>query len=123
MTSLATMSTLARTGPCRITDLAAIEGVTQPSVTVLVNALERDGLVERHNDPADKRVTLVALTAAGLRYIRERRKASTTSLAQLIDQLPSDEAASLAAAIPALIRLRGLDYEQREPASRTLPAR
>jgi hypothetical protein len=41
----------------------------------------------------------------------------------VLDKLPADEAASLAAAIPALIRLRDLDYEEREPASRTLPAR
>ncbi|HEY2288329.1 MAG TPA: MarR family transcriptional regulator, partial [Streptosporangiaceae bacterium] len=75
LTSLATLSTLDRTGPRRITDLAVIEGVTQPSMTVLVTALERGGLVARHSDPADGRVTLVALTAEGQRYLRRRRSA------------------------------------------------
>src|SRR5258708_38039613 len=65
LTSAATLSTLQRTGPRRVTDLAVIEGVTQPSMTVLVTALERSGLVERHSDAADKRVKLIALTAAG----------------------------------------------------------
>ncbi|HSY16102.1 MAG TPA: MarR family transcriptional regulator [Jatrophihabitantaceae bacterium] len=118
LTALATLATLARTGPRRITDLAAIEGVTQPSVTALVTALERDGLVERRSDPSDKRVALVALTPAGLDYTRNRRQASTTSLAQLIDKLPADEAATLTAAVPALLHLHDLDNQEREPTSR-----
>jgi DNA-binding MarR family transcriptional regulator len=118
LTSLAALSTLNRTGPRRITDLAAIEGITQPSMTVLVTSLERGGLVERHGDPADGRVTLVALTAEGLRYLRSRRRAGTEALAQLIEKLPPGEAAALAAAIPALQHLQELDNEQRDPDSR-----
>jgi DNA-binding MarR family transcriptional regulator len=118
LTSLATLSTLNRTGPRRITDLAAIEGITQPSMTVLVTGLERAGLVERHSDPADGRVTLVELTGEGLRYLRSRRRAGTGALAQLIDKLPSGQADALAAAVPALQQLLELDNEQREPDSR-----
>jgi DNA-binding MarR family transcriptional regulator len=118
LTSLATLSTLDRTGPRRITDLALIERITQPSMTVLVTSLERAGLVTRHSDPADGRVTLVALTAEGLDYLRSRRGAGTDALAQLIDKLPPGEAAALAAAIPALRHLRDLDDEQRDPDSR-----
>lgn len=118
LTSLATLSTLDRTGPRRITDLAVIQGITQPSMTVLVTSLERGGLVTRHGDPADGRVTLVALTAQGLDYLRSRRRAGADALAQLIDKLPPGEAAALAAAIPALQHLRDLDNEQRDPDSR-----
>ena len=118
LTSLATLSTLNRTGPRRITDLAAIEGITQPSMTVLVTSLERGGFVVRHSDPTDGRVTLVALTAEGSHYLRSRRRAGTDALAQLIDKLPPGEAAALAAAIPALRHLRDLDDEQRDPGRR-----
>ncbi|HSY14583.1 MAG TPA: MarR family transcriptional regulator [Jatrophihabitantaceae bacterium] len=119
LTTLATLATLARTGPRRITDLAAIAGVTQPSVTALVTALERDGLVERQSDPSDKRVALVVLTPAGRTYTRNRRQASTTSLAQLINKLPPDEAIALTAAVPALLHLHDLDNEEHEPTART----
>src|SRR3984957_4096088 len=68
LTSASTLATLERTGPRRITDLAVIEGVSQPAMTVLVRVLERSGLVERKGDPTDKRVALVALTAAGATY-------------------------------------------------------
>jgi MarR family len=54
LTSLSTLAILDRTGPRRITDLAACESMMQPSVTGLVNALERSGLVERRTDtPTD----------------------------------------------------------------------
>src|ERR1700738_4694024 len=118
LTSLATLSTLDRTGPRRITDLAAIEGVTQPSMAVRVPALARSGLVVRKTDPTDKRVALVALTPHGLDYLRNRRQAGTEAFAHLIDKLPPDQAAALAAAIPALQHLRDLDNKEREPASR-----
>jgi DNA-binding MarR family transcriptional regulator len=120
LTSLATLSSLERTGPRRITDLAVIQRVTQPSMTVLVTALERSSLVERQSDPTDKRVTLVALTAQGSSYLRRRRRAGTDAVAQLIHKLPPDEAAALSAAVPALQHLHDLDNEQRDPAGRSV---
>jgi DNA-binding MarR family transcriptional regulator len=114
LTSLSTLSTLDRTGTKRITELAAIEGVTQPSMTTLIASLERQGLVERAGDPKDKRVSLVSLTEAGREYMVQRRKAGTEAFATLVSQLPPDEVAALAAAIPALERLRALDNEQRD---------
>jgi DNA-binding MarR family transcriptional regulator len=118
LTSLSTLSTLDRTGPRRITDLAVIEGVTQPSMTVLIRVLERAGLVERRGDPADGRVALVELTDAGSTFIRARRRAGAEAFVELIDKLAPDEAAALAAAIPALEHLRQMDEEGREPLTR-----
>lgn len=118
LTSGFTLSTLELTGPRRITDLAVIQGVTQPSMTVLVTALERSGFVERRRDPTDKRVTLVAMTPAGSEYLRARRESGTQAIAQLISKLPPDEAATLSAAVPALTHLRDLYNQERDPAAR-----
>jgi DNA-binding MarR family transcriptional regulator len=52
-------------GPCRITELAAREGVTQPAITLLVNRLVARGWVYRDREPSDGRVVLAALTARG----------------------------------------------------------
>jgi len=114
LTSASTLSTLDRTGARRLTDLAVIQGVTQPSMSVLVTGLEQAGLAERRPDPSDKRVVLVALTPAGAQYIRDRRRAGARAFADLIDKLPEDEAAALAAAVPALNRLRELDSDRRD---------
>ena len=119
LTSVGTLSTLDLTGPRRITDLAIIQGVAQPSMTALVNALERSGFVERQRDPTDKRATLVALTPAGAAYLRQRRRANRKVITQLISKLPSDEAATLSAAVPALTHLRDLYNQQRDPGART----
>ena len=114
VTSAATLATLDRTGPRRITDLAAIEGVTQPAMTVLVRVMEESGLVERRGDPSDKRVTLVSLTEAGASYVRMRRRTGVQAFARLIDKLTDDEVEALTAALPALQRLATLDSQDRE---------
>jgi DNA-binding MarR family transcriptional regulator len=114
ITSAATLATLDRTGPRRITDLAAIEGVTQPAMTVLVRVMEESGLVERRGDPTDKRVTLVWLTEAGASYVQARRLSGVQSFAQLIDKLTDEEIAALTAALPALQHLAALNSQDRE---------
>ena len=121
LTAASTLSTLDRTGARRLTDLAVIEGVTQPSMSVLVTGLEQAGLAERRPDPADKRVVLVTLTPAGADYIRARRRAGAATFADLIDKLPDDQAAALAAAVPAMNRLRELDSDRRAAAAGRAP--
>jgi DNA-binding MarR family transcriptional regulator len=118
LTSLTTLATLHRSGPQRITDLALVEGVTQPSMTALVAILQRDGYVVRRGDPSDKRVALIELTEVGTELLRGRRRANAEAFAQLIERLPSDENAALLAALPALRHLRELQETQRGPATR-----
>jgi len=118
LTSLATLSTLDRTGTKRITELAALEGVTQPSMTTLIASLEKQGLVTRRGDPNDKRVSLVSLTEVGRQYMLNRRRAGIEAFAVLVSQLPPDEAAALSGAVPALTRLRDLDHAARDAALR-----
>jgi DNA-binding MarR family transcriptional regulator len=115
LTSVATLSTLDRTGPRRITDLALSEGVAQPSMTALVTNLEREGLVERRRDPYDGRVALVDLTEAGRAYLAARRHAGARSLSSLIGKLPDADAVALSHATQALRHLRDLDERQRDP--------
>lgn len=49
-------------GRLRMGDLAADLGITARTVTTLVDALEREGLLVRLPDPTDRRATLLALT-------------------------------------------------------------
>lgn len=113
LTSAATLATLDRTGPRRITDLAAVEGVTQPAMTALVRVMEESGLVERRGDASDKRVTLVCLTG-GASYVRTRRQAGVHAFERLIGELTGDEVEALVAALPALKHLAELESQDRE---------
>ena len=114
LTSAATLATLDRTGPRRITDLAAVEGVTQPAMTTLVRVMEESGLVERRGDASDRRITLVCLTEAGASYVRARRQAGVHAFERLVDELPADEVEALTAALPALHHLAELESRDRE---------
>src|ERR1700728_3936331 len=73
LTAAATLATLDRGGPRRLTALAAREGVTQPAMTQLVARLQDAGLVERVADPADGRVVQVRITADGQATLAGRR--------------------------------------------------
>lgn len=108
LTAVSTLSTLERTGARRLTDLAGSEGVTQPSMTSVVNQLEKLGFAKRRGDPGDGRVVQVAITTAGRRYLRTLRRAGATVFTALIEKLPEAEVAALRAALPALHQLAEL---------------
>lgn len=92
-------------GPRRMTGLAAEHGVRLPTMTALVNRLERDGLVARGRDDSDARVVTALLTPAGERRLREGRERRIAFLAERLADLSEDERAALAAALPALEKL------------------
>jgi DNA-binding MarR family transcriptional regulator len=102
LTAAATLATLERSGPCRLTWLAVREGVTQPAMTQLIARLQEAGLVDRVADPADGRVVQVRITADGEATLAGRRAVRAERLAGLLDRLSPDERNALAAALPAL---------------------
>jgi len=117
LTALSTLSRLERAGPQRLTDLARVERVAQPSMTTLVTNLERSGYAERKRGHNDGRVTLVAITRRGSAFLAERRQAGAAVLDGLIAQLSDDDRAALVAAAPAIDRLRALVARQRDQAT------
>jgi DNA-binding MarR family transcriptional regulator len=60
-------------GPRRITELAELEGLAQPSMTLLVRRLEERGWVTRDRQPDDGRVVLISITEAGVAALEEFR--------------------------------------------------
>lgn len=106
LTAASTLAQLSRSGPRRLTELAAEEGVTQPAMTQLVARLARQGLVERRGDPADGRVVNVAITEVGLDQVARRRAARAAKLVEMLSELTPEEEAAIGAALPALSRLR-----------------
>src|SRR6202522_4147309 len=62
-----------RDGPRRITELAELEGLAQPTTTLLVKRLEEMGLVRRERQTDDGRVVLVSLEPAGILALEDFR--------------------------------------------------
>ncbi|RRK02736.1 MarR family transcriptional regulator [Opitutaceae bacterium TAV3] len=50
-------------------ELADMAGVTRATMTGLIDTLERDGMVTRQPDPADRRMMSVAITEKGIEHL------------------------------------------------------
>ena len=78
--------------------LAEAEQVRRPTISRLIDGLERRGLVRRVSDPADGRVQLVEATAAGKRLLQKGRARRVARLTQGVVQLSRDDQQVLARA-------------------------
>ena len=79
-----------REGPRRITELVELEGVAQPTMTLLVKRLQEKGWVEREGLPDDGRVVIISITEAGSaaqqRFRAQFLAAMRADLQELSDQ-------------------------------------
>jgi DNA-binding MarR family transcriptional regulator len=114
ITAMATLSTLERSGPCRLTILAEREGVTQPAMTQVVARLEEAGMASRAADPDDGRVVLVSITHEGRAELFRRRDARAGRLAGMLAELSDTDRAALMAALPVIETLANMQLRDRE---------
>jgi DNA-binding MarR family transcriptional regulator len=68
-------------------DLAHALHLTPPTVTAMLQRMERGGIVERHPDEADQRVTRVRLTAEGRRLEERLRSIFARYIGQALDTM------------------------------------
>lgn len=101
-TAASVLASLAVDGPQRVTTLAAREHVAQPSMTILLQRLERRGLLLRQPDPADKRACRLAITAAGEQVLRDRARARSQWLNARMKSLQPDQRALIVRALEHL---------------------
>jgi DNA-binding MarR family transcriptional regulator len=105
---LSALSVVVFAGPIQIGALAAAEGVAAPTMTRLIDGLERDGLVDRGPDPHDGRAVVVRATAKGTRVLQRGRARRVETLARGLRALEPAELDALARGVEALERmLRG----------------
>ncbi|MGH7568848.1 MAG: MarR family winged helix-turn-helix transcriptional regulator [Gemmatimonadales bacterium] len=92
-------------GPLTMSDLAAAEQVRLPTISRLVQDLERDGLIAREVDPADRRVQRVRATALGRRLLKAGRARRVAKLAVELARLPAADQRLIARSAALLERL------------------
>jgi DNA-binding MarR family transcriptional regulator len=92
-------------GPRRITELAETEALAQPSVSKLVDKLERRGLVGRDRAPDDGRAVVVSISDEGRLRLEEARRHLRSLLRELLGELENDDLSALTAAGEAVERL------------------
>ena len=101
-TQLAALATVERSGPMRLGDLAAAEGIAPSTLTRLVTALEDSGYVRRYADPSDARASTLAITPRGHDTLERLRTESTLVLAASLQLLSAEQRSALADALPVL---------------------
>jgi DNA-binding MarR family transcriptional regulator len=88
--------------PRRITELAELEGLAQPTMTLLVQRLEQRGWVRRDRRAADGRVVIVSLTEAGSTTLEEFRAQVGAVLRVHMEAMSDEQIAALETATEAL---------------------
>jgi DNA-binding MarR family transcriptional regulator len=89
-------------GPVPQAEIARRLLVSAPVVTRLASGLVEAGLTERGRDPEDRRTVRLTLTPAGRRRARAMRRDLLAAAAELIEPLPEERRASVAAALDEL---------------------
>jgi DNA-binding MarR family transcriptional regulator len=102
---LSALSVLVFAGPKRIGELARLEQVEPPTMTKLVDALVRDGLVVREPDPDDARAVQVRATPTGARTLRRGRAKRVETLRARLATLSPAELATLGEGVDVLERI------------------
>ncbi|MEA2145521.1 MAG: hypothetical protein QOG59_1108 [Solirubrobacteraceae bacterium] len=95
-------------GPRRITELAELEGLAQPTTTLLVKRLEDRGWVAREREPGDGRVVLVRSTEAGAAALDAFRACAAGVLESCLEQMADEHIEALAASVGAIEALVAL---------------
>jgi DNA-binding MarR family transcriptional regulator len=89
-------------GPRKITELTELEGIAQPTMTLLVKRLQDKGWVRREGLPEDGRVVLVSLTEAGSTAQEQFRAQFVGALRADIQELSDQQLHELSTATETL---------------------
>lgn len=78
-------------GQLSMKDLATALGVGTSSATHIIDRLVDKGLVQRSDDPADRRLVLCSLTEAGEQWIDDKAKLDTEELRTVAELLDAEQ--------------------------------
>lgn len=103
MSHLGAIFHIQRIGSCGVTEVGDHLGVTSAAASQMLERLVQQGLVQRSEDPDDRRVKRIILTEHGQRIFNEGVRARQSWLDDLAGTLSEDEKESIASALNLLI--------------------
>ena len=83
-------------------EIAGMLEVAKSRATVIIESLDRKGLVQRSADPNDARVKLISLTPAGQKKVREIEEFMFELHQQLLGQIAPSQRANVITALETL---------------------
>ncbi|WGL53540.1 MarR family transcriptional regulator [Nocardioides sp. BP30] len=96
------LATLDDLGSAGISQLAAADGISQPTMSTQVAALVQDGYVAKAPHPTDARAQVLSLTDAGRTYLRENRERLAESVRSRLSTHPESDIATAIAVLKSL---------------------
>ena len=88
---LSALSVIVFGGQTSLSDLAKAEQVRPPTMSRIIDALVRDGLVRRETDKRDRRSIIIKATEKGSRIMHEGRGRREKRLLELLQPLHREE--------------------------------
>jgi len=103
--------------------LAEALDVSIASATGIIDRMEQRGLVERGQQPDDRRVVLVRPTAAGLAVFSDLDVQRRAGISRILERMTDDELAAFLKGLRAMSAARTAIAAEAEVAERDQPAR
>jgi DNA-binding MarR family transcriptional regulator len=101
--------------PIPVCQLARMAGVTTPTVSAVISGMARDGLIERLEDPADRRVVRIGLLPAGQSILDQEMPERFRHQAQVMGGLEPEELKTLMELL-GKVRLNDMDVDEADNA-------
>lgn len=111
---------LERRGPLPMSVVGKQLAIAKQNMTPLIDKLMREGLVERRQNPADRRVVQIAITPGGGRFLTASRTALKRIIRKNLSELCEEDVRSLDAALQ-MIRAVAAKLEHGESTPRREP--
>jgi DNA-binding MarR family transcriptional regulator len=105
-------------GPRRITELAELEGLAQPTMTILIKRLEQQGLVKRERRSEDGRIVLVDITRSGRVALGDYREQVSEAIGAYLAEISDAQVDALVAATKTLEQFVSVVRRRRSHATR-----
>jgi DNA-binding MarR family transcriptional regulator len=103
MSMIGTLFHLNRTGQAGVSDLGQHLGVSSAAASQMLDRLVEDDLIERSEDPVDRRMKKITLTQKGCRILRESMSARQRWLKELGEGLSDQEKEQVISALQLMI--------------------
>ena len=104
MAQFGTLMRLHHDEHCGVGDIANQMSISNAAASQLIDKLVQQGLVERTEDPADRRAKRLSITPAGQRLLDLSREARLAWTGDVVAHLPPDQRAAVTAALQTLIQ-------------------
>jgi DNA-binding MarR family transcriptional regulator len=101
-TGISVLQHVVREGQVRVSELARAEGINPTMLSRVIADLAEAGLLERANDPGDRRAAWVKATGDGRRLAERIRRERTDAVNVALARLQDSERRQIEKALPAL---------------------